>query len=124
MNIDENNMCIFVVNARLRVKPPLSPNYFGSFIDAPFNFIKVSELLGRSLMINPSTTNLFDGQIYYPTLRPALKLLLISGSHRKDVFGVDFGLGKTRISMMEKWCFVPREKVKQVPTYRFVFHKM
>ncbi|KAL8158562.1 LOW QUALITY PROTEIN: hypothetical protein V2J09_000099 [Rumex salicifolius] len=94
MNIDENNMCIFVVNARLRVKSPLSPTYFGSFIDTPFNFIKVSELLGRILMINPCTTNLFDGQICYPPLRAGLKLLLISGSDREDAFGVDFGLGK------------------------------
>ncbi|KAL8158561.1 LOW QUALITY PROTEIN: hypothetical protein V2J09_000098 [Rumex salicifolius] len=72
MNIDENNMCIFVVNARLRV----------------------SELLGRSLMINPYSTNLFDEQICYPPLRADLKLLLISGSHREDAFGIDFGLGK------------------------------
>ncbi|KAL8158608.1 hypothetical protein V2J09_000145 [Rumex salicifolius] len=109
--MDENNMCIFIVNARQRVKPPLSPNYFGSFIDASFNTIKVSELLDKSLgsvaaifhkaVVDFDDRHVHDqfirwakSPVFYPPLGAGLKLLLISGSQREDAFSVDFGLGK------------------------------
>ncbi|KAL8152668.1 hypothetical protein V2J09_010428 [Rumex salicifolius] len=108
---NSTSTCMFVANARARVTPPQPQNYFGSLIAPSWNTSKVSELLDKSLgsvalILNKSVENMNDeyvreqfirwtnSPVFFPTPGPDLRLVLISGSHREDAYGIDFGLGK------------------------------
>ncbi|KAL9238283.1 hypothetical protein vseg_012727 [Gypsophila vaccaria] len=113
---DEETSCCFIANARSRLDPPLSDHYFGNYLTQAKVICKVNDLLGPELgwaamRLNESVKAQNDKAIQVFTswavdavstpgfLSTVTELhgpnpVVIGGSARFDMYGLEFGLGK------------------------------
>lgn len=119
----ENTACSLLLNARPRLEPPLSENYFGNFLGQVKGVCKVEELLGQSLgwaagvlgqELKRSTHEVIMDLVKTLSERPivvppgleradvygAESSVVIGGSHRFDMYGPEFGLGRAVAARM------------------------
>ncbi|XP_074313207.1 putative acetyltransferase At3g50280 [Silene latifolia] len=125
LSTDQETVCCMTINARPRLDPPLSDNYFGNYISLFKVISKVDELLGHdydwaAMRLNDGIKALDDKSIR-STLNSIAQLLsmeittskpnledvfhgpngvLIGGSARFDIYGLEFGLGKVVVVRM------------------------
>ncbi|XP_074314727.1 putative acetyltransferase At3g50280 [Silene latifolia] len=116
LSADQETACIMVINTRPRLDPPLSDNYFGNYISQLRVVSKVDELLGHdfdwaAIRLNDGVKAQDDKSIRN-TLNWVAELIstvglsslgediqgpngvVIGGSIRFDIYGLEFGLGK------------------------------
>ncbi|XP_074293632.1 putative acetyltransferase At3g50280 [Silene latifolia] len=115
LSTDQKTACCMVINARPRLDPSLSDNYFGNYVSQVKIISKVDELLGHD--IDWAAMQLNDGVKAQDdkSIRSTLKWfaeqlslgdssseediqgpngVVIGGSARFDIYGLEFGLGK------------------------------
>ncbi|XP_074314726.1 putative acetyltransferase At3g50280 [Silene latifolia] len=116
LSTDQETACCMIINARPRLDPPLSDNYFGNYISQVRVVSKVGELLGHdfdwaAMRLNDGVKAQDDKSIR-SILNWVVELLsttefsspgddpqgpngvVIGGSTRFDIYGLEFGLGK------------------------------
>ncbi|XP_010256486.1 PREDICTED: uncharacterized acetyltransferase At3g50280-like [Nelumbo nucifera] len=112
LNFSQKTSCMLIINNRPRLNPPLSPNYFGSAIQAVSATTTVGELLSHglgwaALMLHQAVADHTDGvvrkyieekmmapSVYQPSELFDPSGVMIVGSPRFDIYGNDFGWGE------------------------------
>ncbi|XP_010252439.1 PREDICTED: uncharacterized acetyltransferase At3g50280-like [Nelumbo nucifera] len=112
LDVNQTTNCTFVISNRPRLNPPLSPNYFGTAIQAVSGTTTVGELLSRglgwaalilhqavarhtdSVVREQMEANMVAPFIYY--LRESFDpcSVMVASSPRFDMYGNDFGWGE------------------------------
>jgi len=133
----EKTCCFFALNARPRLNPPLSDDYFGNILDRTSGVRKVDELLSQSLGWGAGvlsqevkrhnheaiceTLKMFAEHPFvvprgshHPDFYGASHSVVIGGSHRFDMYGPEFGLGWA-VAVLMGYCNKDHGKVTANP---------
>ncbi|KAF3781779.1 BAHD acyltransferase, partial [Nymphaea thermarum] len=103
-------LCVMNVGCRSRLEPPLPEEYFGNCVQPLMVHAKVGELLGHDLgwagralhcgiaaQTPDAVRNRAKGWVKMPytygNSRPVPNIIVVGGSPREDIFGIDFGWG-------------------------------
>ncbi|KAJ8450958.1 hypothetical protein Cgig2_032583 [Carnegiea gigantea] len=115
--------CFFALNARPRLNPPLSDDYFGNILDRTSGVCKVDELLSQSLEWGAGILSQVVKKHTHEAICETLKMfaenpivaprgvdhgefygashsVVMGGSHRFDMYGPEFGLGRAVAVLM------------------------